>query len=125
MPDASIPDPGPMSDGSARAHCDALGCAISRLRRARGLTIEDLASAAGMHTTYLSQIERGVCNPSWHKLCSLARALEVPLATLAQDAEDEAVLARILLAARARLSARRPAPGAAREGPGRNRRQSC
>lgn len=83
-----------------------LGCAIRRLRRARGLTIKDLAFAASMHPTYLSGIERGVRNPSWHKLCGLADALDVPLATLAREAEQEAVVVRVAAAARVRVQAR-------------------
>jgi transcriptional regulator with XRE-family HTH domain len=54
-----------------------LGRTVRRLRRAHRFTIEDLASAAGMHPTYLSGIERGVRNPTWSKLCGLADALEV------------------------------------------------
>jgi transcriptional regulator with XRE-family HTH domain len=112
MPDdQTIPDPGRPFDASASAHGSALGCAIRRLRHARRLTTEDLACAAGMHATYLSGIERGVCNPSWDKLCALADALDLSMATLAKKAEDEAVIARIALAARTRVTtlARRPA----------------
>jgi transcriptional regulator with XRE-family HTH domain len=85
-----------------------LGQAIRRLRRAHRVTIDDLSAAAGMHPTYLSEIERGLRNPTWSKLCGLADALEVPISTLAGEAEQEAVVARIARAARARLS--RPTP---------------
>jgi transcriptional regulator with XRE-family HTH domain len=81
-----------------------LGQAIRRLRRAHRVTIDDLAATAGMHPTYLSSIERGHRNPTWNKLCGLADALDVPIATLAGEAEQEAVVARIAQAARARLS---------------------
>ncbi|HTZ62764.1 MAG TPA: helix-turn-helix transcriptional regulator [Solirubrobacteraceae bacterium] len=109
MPDdQTIPDPGPPFDASASAHCSELGRAIRRLRHARRLTIEDLACAAGMHAIYLSAIERGVCNPSWDKLCPLADALDLSMATLAKNAEDEAVLAR----AASRASARERHTGA-------------
>jgi transcriptional regulator with XRE-family HTH domain len=37
-----------------------LGKAIRELREARGLTLDALAAKAGMHTTYLSRIERPV-----------------------------------------------------------------
>ena len=80
-----------------------LGRAIRRLRRAHRLTIEDLAATAGMHVTYLSGIERGVRNPTWSKVSQLAAALDVSVSTLAAEAEQEAVVARIALAARARL----------------------
>jgi transcriptional regulator with XRE-family HTH domain len=81
-----------------------LGQAIRRLRRAHRVTIEDLAATAGMHPTYLSGIERGLRNPTWSKLCGLADALDVPISTLAGEAEQEAAVARIAQAARARLS---------------------
>jgi len=83
----------------------ALGRVIRRLRRARGLTIETLAFAAGMHPTYLSGIERGVRNPSWGKLTDLAEALDLPLERLAHEAEEEAIVARVAEAAGARLRA--------------------
>jgi transcriptional regulator with XRE-family HTH domain len=84
-----------------------LGCAVRRLRRARRVTIEALAFAADMHPTYLSGIERGERNPSWEKITSLARALDVPVYQLAREAEDEAQVAEAVREARARLMAAR------------------
>jgi DNA-binding XRE family transcriptional regulator len=66
-----------------------LGRAVRRLRLQHGLTIEDLAGAARMHTTYLSGIERGLRNPTWSKLCDLAAALDTPVAHLALCIEYE------------------------------------
>lgn len=68
----------------------ALGRAIRRLRRKRGLSIEALAHKADMHITYLSQIERGLRNPTWNKLCGLAVALDTPISTIAGEAEHDA-----------------------------------
>jgi len=84
-----------------------LGCAVRRLRRARRLTIEDLAFAADVHPTYLSGIKRGVRNPTWSKITSLAQALDVPLSRLVQDAEEEAAIALIVRDARGRMQAAR------------------
>ncbi len=56
----------------------ALGQAIRRLRKERRLSIEALLFAADMHPTYLSGIERGVRNPTWERITSLARALGRP-----------------------------------------------
>lgn len=67
----------------------ALGRAIRRLRKHRKLTIETLAHAADIHPTYLSGIERGVRNPTWNKLCSLAEALDTPISTVATEAEHD------------------------------------
>lgn len=65
-----------------------LGDAI-RARRAEigGLSQEGLADLAGMHRTYVSEIERGLRNPSYRNLVKLAAALEVPLSELVARAE--------------------------------------
>jgi transcriptional regulator with XRE-family HTH domain len=96
---------------SAYVPSEDLGQAVRRLRRAHGLNIEDLASTAGMHPTYLSGIERGIRNPTWSKLCGLADALDVSVSALAGEAEEEAVVTRIARAARARLKAQSGALG--------------
>lgn len=80
-----------------------LGRAIRRLRCARKLTIETLAFAADMHPTYLGRIERGGASPTWSKITSLARALGVPVAAVAQAAEQEAQIAQVVCDARARI----------------------
>ena len=64
-----------------------LGSAIRRLRTERELTIESLASTAGIHWTYLTGIERGQRNPTWKVVGSIAGALEVKVSELAQLAE--------------------------------------
>lgn len=65
-----------------------LGEAI-RARRAEieGLSQEGLAELAGMHRTYVGDIERGLRNPSYRNLVKLATALEIPLSTLIACAE--------------------------------------
>jgi transcriptional regulator with XRE-family HTH domain len=80
-----------------------LGRAIRRLRRGRRLTIEDLAHSAAMHPTYLSGIERGIRNPTWGKLVDIARALQVPVATVIHNAESEAQIAVRMRAVRSEL----------------------
>jgi transcriptional regulator with XRE-family HTH domain len=66
----------------------ALGDAI-RARRGEidGLSQEGLADLAGMHRTYVSEIERGLRNPSYRNLVKLAAALSVPLSELVARAE--------------------------------------
>jgi transcriptional regulator with XRE-family HTH domain len=85
----------------AQARAAALGNAIRRLRREHQLTIQTLAFDAGMHTTYLSGIERGRRNPTWEKLNDLADALELPLKRVVEVAEQE----RAIALARARIEA--------------------
>lgn len=66
----------------------ALGEAI-RARRGEidGLSQEGLADLAGMHRTYVSEIERGLRNPSYRNLFKLAVALELPLSELVARSE--------------------------------------
>lgn len=67
-----------------------MGRAIRVLRRQRGLSIEALAFAAGLHPTYLSGIEREGRNPSLLKLWALAEALGVSLGQMVGIAEAQA-----------------------------------
>ena len=50
---------------------------LRKLRLGRKLTQEELAEVAGMHFTYVGQIERGIRNPSLVNLHRLAIALRV------------------------------------------------
>jgi transcriptional regulator with XRE-family HTH domain len=84
-----------------------LGQAIRRLRRDGHLTIEALAFDAEMHPTCVSGIERGARNPTWDKITSLARALDVPVSTIVQTTEQEAEIALIVRAKRARIATER------------------
>jgi transcriptional regulator with XRE-family HTH domain len=72
-----------------------LGSVIRRLRQERELSIESLAAAAGIHTTYLSGIERGRRNPSWIVIGALANALGVEISDLARLAEELAGLSGV------------------------------
>jgi transcriptional regulator with XRE-family HTH domain len=67
-----------------------LGKAIRELRESRGLTLDALAAEAGMHTTYLSRIERAHSSPTWEKVSSLAEALDLPISAIATATEAQA-----------------------------------
>jgi transcriptional regulator with XRE-family HTH domain len=67
-----------------------LGKAIRELREARGLTLDALAAEAGMHTTYLSRIERAHSSPTWEKVSSLAEALDISISEIAVAADAQA-----------------------------------
>jgi transcriptional regulator with XRE-family HTH domain len=58
------------------------GVQLRGLRERGGLTQEELADRAGMHFTYIGQIERGLRNPSLVNLHKLAKALKVNAGTL-------------------------------------------
>lgn len=55
----------------------ALGRRVFELREAAGLTQEALASAAGLHWTYVGQIERGERNLTYKNVLKLAQGLGV------------------------------------------------
>lgn len=59
-----------------------LGKNVRREREARGLSQEELAFRAGMKRPYLSDLERGVRNPSVRALGRLAEALDISPAHL-------------------------------------------
>ena len=54
-----------------------LGAKIKELRKAKGLTLEQLAEQIGSGKSYIGEIEdRGVKRPSAEKLAAIARALD-------------------------------------------------
>jgi transcriptional regulator with XRE-family HTH domain len=67
---------------------DALGAAVRRLRRERGLRQKELSTASSLNTSYLSDIERGRRNPTWATLGRICDALEVRVSELARVAEE-------------------------------------
>ena len=56
-----------------------MGKEIRQLRKAKGLTLHDLASAIGRSIGYVSQVERGLSTLSIEDLRRLAAAMDVPL----------------------------------------------
>lgn len=65
----------------------ALGLAIRQFRGERGLSQEELAARAGLHRTYIGDIERGVRNPTLLSLVRMAEALEVNLSVVVERLE--------------------------------------
>jgi CheY-like chemotaxis protein len=59
-----------------------LGSAIKEQRNALGISQEELAARAGLHRTYVSEVERGERNPSIASIEKLAQALEVTFTSL-------------------------------------------
>lgn len=59
-----------------------LGREIAKIRRSKALTQENLAAIAGLDRSYLSEIERGLVNPSLETLKRIADALGVSLCSL-------------------------------------------
>ena len=66
-----------------------LGRAVKALRTQQGLTQEQVSAAAGLHPTYVSDIERGARNPSWEAMTRLAQGIGVSLRDIAASYEEE------------------------------------
>ena len=66
----------------------ALGEAVRRIRKERGLTQDALHDVSGVHRNHLSAIERGALNPSYQTMLRVADALEVPLSKLVAMSEE-------------------------------------
>ena len=58
------------------------GAQLRKIREKKGISQEKLAELAGLHRTYVSNVERGRCNISLLNIEKLAVALGVPMAKL-------------------------------------------
>ncbi|MBO9521363.1 MAG: helix-turn-helix transcriptional regulator [Nocardioidaceae bacterium] len=65
-----------------------LGRVIRASREGR-MTVEELAEHAGVSGGLISQLERGIGNPSFNTLLRLSRALDLPISGLFQGVEYE------------------------------------
>jgi transcriptional regulator with XRE-family HTH domain len=63
----------------------AFGRRLRKLRKAAGMTQEELAHAAGLHWTYVGQIERGERNLTYKNVAKLARGLGLEATELVRD----------------------------------------
>jgi transcriptional regulator with XRE-family HTH domain len=75
-----------MSADPWQARLDALGALLRAQRQAAGLTLRELSERTKVSNAYLSQLERGLHEPSLSVLRAIADALGLPLATLLRRA---------------------------------------
>jgi transcriptional regulator with XRE-family HTH domain len=94
---------GVANDSPGKAWLDPLGALIRAQRMTAGLSLRELAERTKVSNAYLSQIERGLHEPSISVLTAIAAALDVSLETLLAragllgaegGAEGEGVLVR-------------------------------
>ena len=85
-----------------KAQLEALGAFIRAQRGVAGLTLRDLAERTQVSNAYLSQVERGLHEPSLTVLKAIADALGIPL---------ESLLARAGVLSDAPPGSQRPTPG--------------
>lgn len=70
---------------SVSAFVRAVAANVRALRLDAGLTLADLATAAGLGKSTLAQLESGRANPSVETLWAIAAALRVPFARLIEE----------------------------------------
>ena len=70
------------ADDGVREQLEALGTFIRSQRKQAQMSLRDLAEATNVSNPYLSQIERGLHQPSMRVLKSIAVALNLSLETL-------------------------------------------
>lgn len=66
-----------------------VGKIIARLRRSTGISQEELAHRAGIHRTYVSQLERGLKSPTIIILERIAAALGTKPSTILIEVEKK------------------------------------
>ena len=76
-------------DGGAMAA--TLGVGLRRLRKAQGLTLQQLAARCGLSQPFLSQLENGKAMPSLMALHNVAQALKTTAHSLLQPPERREV----------------------------------
>jgi len=83
---------------SKRIHADKhptdphVGRNLRNVRKAKRMSLKELAAASGVSVGMISQVERGIANPSVRLLTSLRRALNVSMQEIFGDAVDAKVI---------------------------------
>jgi transcriptional regulator with XRE-family HTH domain len=88
-----------MNDSAARlaaaaADHGSLGMRLRQRRRQLGLTLKEVADAAGLSVGFISQIERGIATPSLSSLVSVSRALRMEVGEFLSQPRGEEALTR-------------------------------
>ncbi len=65
------------------------GLAVKSRRKVLGISQDELAWRAGVHRTYVTNVERGICNPSLVSISKIADALGTSTSNLLIEAESE------------------------------------
>ena len=73
-----------------------LGAAIKAGRSALRISQEELAYRADLHRTYVSDVERGVRNPSIASIQKLAGALQISVSVLFEQTRDRSQVKQLV-----------------------------
>ena len=77
------------SRGGSKTPEQLFGEEISHLRKNRGFSQEELGFQAGVHRTYVSQIERGLKSPTLTVILKLTQALSCSAGQLVSQVENK------------------------------------
>lgn len=66
-----------------------LGANIRKLRKKRGISLQDIAANTGVSKSFISQVENGKTQPSLSTLISIAEYLDTSINTLLDDHSPE------------------------------------
>lgn len=80
-----------MVDALSKQVLKVLGLRIRDLRRAQGLSQEDLADKCGVHRTFMGTVERGESNLSFSNILKVASTLEMSLSALFEGVDQNVV----------------------------------
>jgi transcriptional regulator with XRE-family HTH domain len=71
-----------MSSGLPESALRTLGAVLRARRLAKGLSLRELSTRTSVSNAYLSELERGLHEPSLSVLLAIASALDAPLAEM-------------------------------------------
>ena len=71
-----------------------LGAAIKAKRLELGLSLRDLAATTGLSATFLSNVERGIANPTLDSLRKVSNALKMPILYMADNIRETTPVVR-------------------------------
>jgi transcriptional regulator with XRE-family HTH domain len=74
-----------------RLPIESIGHKIRMIRKERGFTLEIMASKTGLSKGLLSQVERGISQPSLDSLWKITKALESPIIHFFEDIDQKQV----------------------------------
>ncbi|WP_188587847.1 helix-turn-helix domain-containing protein [Gordonia jinhuaensis] len=96
MPSTPAHPPAPDHDGRSPGDVlrYAVGANTRRFRLARGMSLRELAERAAVSPAQLSQVERGLANPTLDVLVRLAGALDVAFEALTRNVAERPVVIR-------------------------------
>jgi DNA-binding XRE family transcriptional regulator len=80
-----------------------IGQRVRLLRKASGVTQQELADRCGMFRTYISRIENGTANPSLQVLANLAELFGISISHLIRETQSDLDLQAVPLADRRAL----------------------